>query len=162
MRARLLSLVVLTLGLLVGALSSAATAHPAARSHAPVELTATRTGEVSAPFDQQQDGGVTRFSVTEKAVTTGDGIYMREKGVYRCAQSGGTIQCRGTVEARGTVLGQKGTVISRVSITCDLALNCDGHVVLRGVRGQLADLWGTATSSSAAGVATVVFRLYGV
>jgi hypothetical protein len=53
----------------------------------------------------------------------------------------------------------KGTWLSRISVTCDLAFTCDGRAVVKGVGGGLADLRATATSHSEAGRATVVLRV---
>src|SRR5688500_18602630 len=120
MRSRLLSLIVLTFGLLVGLLASPALAHPSDRDDSPVKLEATRVGEVSDPIDLRETDGGVRFKVTETAVTTGDDIYMEEKGRYRCTQIAEVIRCRGVVEGKGKVLGERGKVRSYVVISCDL------------------------------------------
>jgi hypothetical protein len=156
----LLSLIVLTFGLLVGLLASAAHAHPSDRDESPVKLEATRVGSVSAPIDARETDRGVRFKVTETAVTTGDDIYMEETGRYRCTQIAEVIRCRGVVEGKGKILGERGTVRSFVSISCDLALNCEGRAVIKGVSGHLDDLWGTTTSTSSAGRAELDFRLY--
>ncbi|MGY1782070.1 hypothetical protein [Geodermatophilus sp. SYSU D01036] len=159
---RLLSLLVLVSGLLVGVLAGTAQAHPPAGEGSPVELQATRVGQASAPFDVRVSGDVVRFRLSETAVTTGTGISLQETARYRCTQTAEAIRCRGAVQATGEVLGQSGTARARLSLTCDLALTCEGRAVIHGVSGELADLWGTATATSSPGRAEISYRLYGI